>query len=64
MHQEKMYGSGEYVRMNGLDIARKFEMAVFNVKIFELNNLGGYFYNSGAKSLRIDSDKYLFCRVK
>ena len=62
--REKMYGLSEHIRMNGLDVVRKLEMAGFNVKTYELDDLGGQFYNNEVTSPHIESDKYLFYCVK
>lgn len=58
--REKMYGIGCHMRMNGLDFRLKLSEAGFQVSILSLDDVQGNYFDRGANSPHIDTDKYLF----
>ena len=58
--REKMYGTGEHMRMNGLDFSKKLTAAGFSVNIVSFDNVQGNYIDRSIVSPHVESDKYLF----
>jgi len=55
-----MYGIGDHMRLNGLDLQAKLANAGFRVQLFSTDDVPGDYMDHAASSPHIDSDKYLF----
>lgn len=62
--RHKQYGTGDHLRLNGLDIADKLREAGFTVQIVSYDDLPGNFVDRAASSPHTESDKYLFYCAK
>jgi predicted SAM-dependent methyltransferase len=58
--RKKMYGIGDHMRLNGLDLQRKLEEAGFQVQVYSTDQVPGKYMDHQAVSPHIDSDKFLF----
>jgi SAM-dependent methyltransferase len=54
------YGTGDHVRMNGLDFAEKLHAAGFEVKIVSVEEVEGNFIDHSVQTSHTESDRYLF----
>jgi SAM-dependent methyltransferase len=62
--RELQYGTGEHVRMNGLDFADRLGSIGFAVQVVSMADVGGNWVDRTAKSPHLDSDQYIFCCTK
>jgi hypothetical protein len=62
--RELQYGTGEHVRMNGLDFADRLAGAGFTIRTISMDDVGGNWVDRSARSPHIDSDRYLFICTK
>ena len=60
VNREKQYGTGDHLRLNGLDFADKLRDAGFVVDVISLFDLSGNFVDRTVSSPHTESDKYLF----
>lgn len=62
--RELQYGTGEHVRMNGLDFADRLRSVGFAVQLVSMADIGGSWIDRSVKSPHMDSDQYIFCCTK
>jgi SAM-dependent methyltransferase len=62
--RQRQYGTGDHLRLNGLDFAEKLKGAGFQVEIVSFEDIPGNYVDRSAKSPHMDSDKYLFYCAK
>ncbi len=62
--RERMYGTGDHLRLNGLDFARKLEAAGFTVEVVAIEDFGGDFVDRSEHTPHTESDRYLFFCTK
>lgn len=55
-----MYGIGDHMRLNGLDLQAKLAAAGLQVKVYSTDDVPGDYMDHAASSPHIESDKYLF----
>jgi len=55
-----MYGIGDHMRLNGLDLQAKLTEAGFRAQVFSTDDVPGDYMDHAASSPHIESDKYLF----
>jgi SAM-dependent methyltransferase len=61
--REKMYGTGEHMRMNGLDFTGRLASAGFSVEVVTFEDVPGDYIDRAVRSPHTESDRYLFfCR--
>jgi len=61
--REEMYGIGDHMRLNGLDLKDKLQAAGFEVETLSIDDVPGTYVDRTVRSPHVDSDKYLFwCR--
>ena len=58
--REIQYGTGDHLRMNGLDFADKLKDAGFAVEVVSVADVPGNFVDRSVRSPHTDSDNYLF----
>lgn len=54
------YGTGDHLRLNGLDFAAKLEAAGFDVDIVAIDDVPGNYVDRTVRSPHTESDRYLF----
>ncbi|MFC2091746.1 class I SAM-dependent methyltransferase [Elusimicrobiota bacterium] len=62
--REKMYGIGEHMRLNGLDLERKLTKEGFSVSIYSIDDIPGEYVDRSVHTPHTESDKYLFYCIK
>lgn len=62
--REKQYGTGDHLRLNGLDFADKLKSAGFAVEIVSYDDIPGNFVDRTVTSPHTESDKFLFYCTK
>ena len=62
--REKQYGTGDHLRLNGLDFADKLRKAGFEVEIVSYQEIPGNFVDRGVSSPHTESDRFLFYCTK
>ena len=60
----KMYGIGDHMRLNGLDLKTKLSDAGFSVDVFSFDDVPGRYIDRNVTSPHVESDKYLFFCTK
>jgi SAM-dependent methyltransferase len=58
------YGIHDHMRLNGLDVCRKFETAGFHVTVESFDTVPGDYYERSENTPHIQSDRYLFLLQK
>ncbi len=58
--RETMYGTGEHMRMNGLDFTDKLTAAGFSVSVVSFDDVLGNYMDRNIVTPHTESDKYLF----
>lgn len=58
--RELQYGTGDHLRLNGLDFADKLTSAGFNVDIVAIDDVPGNYVDRTVVSPHTESDRYLF----
>jgi SAM-dependent methyltransferase len=62
--RERIYGTGDHLRLNGLDFADKLREAGFSVETVDIVDRPGNYADRTAQTPHTDSDRYLFWCVK
>jgi len=62
--REIQYGTGDHLRLNGLDFANKLEEAGFSVEIVSVDDVPGKYVDRAVRSPHTESDRYLFWCTK
>jgi SAM-dependent methyltransferase len=62
--RERIYGTGDHLRLNGLDFANKLTEAGFLVETIAIENLPGNFADRAEHTPHTESDRYLFWCLK
>jgi SAM-dependent methyltransferase len=62
--RELQYGTGDHLRLNGLDFADKLRKCGFNVETVSVDDVPGNFVDHTIHSPHIESDKFLFFCTK
>ena len=58
--REREYGTGDHLRLNGLDFADKLRAAGFAVEVIAIDDVPGNFVDRTVHSAHTESDRYLF----
>lgn len=62
--REAQYGTGNHLRLNGLDFADKLAEVGFSVEVVSVDDVPGNFVDRSVHSPHTDSDRYLFYCTK